>query len=60
MYIKMFLEIGDLFEAFFAAKDGTGVGFLSGVCPHMIEQALDSLEELPTARLIARVVSHSL
>ena len=60
MNVKMFLEIGDLFEAFFAPEDGASVGFLSGVRAHMIEQALDSFEELATPRLIARVVSHCL
>jgi hypothetical protein len=60
MNVKMFLEIGDLFEAFFAAENGASVGFFTGVRPHMIEQTLDSLEELATARLIAGVVGHSL
>ena len=60
VYIKMFLEIRDLFEAFFAPENWASVGFLSGVCAHMIKQALDSFEELATPRLIARVVSHCL
>lgn len=60
VYIKMFLEIRDLFEAFFAPENWASVGFLSGVCAHMIEQALDSFEELATPRLIAGVVSHCL
>ena len=60
VYVKMFLEIRDLFEAFFAPENWASVGFLSGVCAHMIKQALDSFEELATPRLIARVVSHCL
>ncbi len=60
VYIKMFLEIRDLFEAFFAPENGATVGFLASVCAHMIKQPLDSFEELATTRLIARVVSHCL
>ena len=60
MNVKVLLEIRDLFEAFFTAKDGASVGFFPGVRPHMIEQALDPFEELAAPRLIARVVGHSL
>ena len=60
MDVEMFLEIRDLFEAFFAAKNRASVRFFSGVCSHMIEQSLDSFEELATPRLVAWVVSHRL
>ena len=60
MYIKMFLQIRDLFEAFLAGKDWANVGFLPCVRAHVIEQTLYSFEELPTARLVARVVGHCL
>jgi hypothetical protein len=58
MDVEMLLQVGDLFEAFLAAKNGADVRLLSGVSPHMIEQTLYSLEEFPTARLIAGIVSH--
>jgi hypothetical protein len=60
MNIEMFLEIRDLFEAFFTPEDGASIRFFTSVSPHMIEQALDAFEELATPRLIARVVGHGL
>ena len=59
MDVKMFLQIGDLLEAFLAAKNRANVRFLTGVSSHVIKQALDSFEELTASRLITRVVSHS-
>lgn len=60
MNIEMLLEIRDLFEAFFAAEDRACVRFFTSVRPHMIEQALNSFEEFPAARLVAWVVSYGL
>lgn len=60
MNIEMFLEIRDLFKAFFTPEDGASVWFFTSVSPHMIEQALDSLEKLAASWLIARVVGHGL
>ena len=58
MDVEVFLQVGDLFEAFLAAENGANVRLLPGVSPHMVEQTLYSLEEFATARLIAGIVSH--
>ena len=56
----MLLKVRHLLKALLAVEDGAQIGLLSCVCPHVVKEAFNALEEFPTMLLITRVVGHCL
>ena len=58
VYIEMFLQIWDLFEAFRTPENRARIGLLASMSTHMIEKTFDTLEKLSTMRLVTGVIRH--
>jgi hypothetical protein len=49
---EVLLKVRYLFEALGAVEDGAQVGLLSCVCPHVVKEAFNALEEFTAMLLI--------